>query len=72
MQFITTMRRPRLAEGRGFEPPSPFGDPVFETGAISLSATLPYLADGARFERALRFRKFAFQASAFSLSANRP
>jgi hypothetical protein len=32
-----------MAEGEGFEPPLPFGKPVFKTGAIVHSATLPKL-----------------------------
>ena len=30
-----------LAEEEGFEPPVPFGTPVFKTGAINRSATPP-------------------------------
>lgn len=30
-----------LAEGEGFEPPRPFGLPVFKTGAFTNSAILP-------------------------------
>jgi len=33
---------PKMAEGEGFEPPEPFGSPVFKTGALNHSATLPY------------------------------
>jgi hypothetical protein len=32
-----------MAEGEGFEPPEPFGSPVFKTGALNHSATLPGL-----------------------------
>ena len=31
------------AVGEGFEPPVPFGTPVFKTGALDHSATQPYV-----------------------------
>ena len=30
-----------LADREGFEPPEPLGSPIFETGALSRSATCP-------------------------------
>ena len=42
-----------MEEAAGFEPAELLHSPVFETGAISLSATLPYHSEeGAGFEPA--------------------
>lgn len=35
---------PIETEEEGFEPPLPFGKPVFKTGAIGRSATLPLIS----------------------------
>jgi hypothetical protein len=40
-----TSTRPRVAEGVRFELTKPFGSPVFKTGAINRSATLPFSHD---------------------------
>ncbi len=42
LHFIGVRTRLLLAEGEGVEPPLAFTNPVFKTGAIGLSANLPF------------------------------
>ena len=48
----TISRSPRSAERVGVEPTSPFGSPVFETGAIANLLALPFQAGVAGIEPA--------------------
>ncbi len=43
-----------MEEEAGFEPADPLRPPVFKTGAIDLSATLPYLNKFLSFNQNLR------------------
>lgn len=64
MLHLTCMTSESQAEAEGFEPPVVLPTPVFETGAISLSATLPLILPCSRLDS--NQRPLASEASILS------